>query len=246
MKLGKKPASYDHRDLLMTNYVDESALLPAIPQYFGHEGIIGDWRMLGNDSLGDCVFAGAGHETMLLSAMGGNGKVFDDAHTIADYSAVTGYNAADPSSDQGTDVRAALDYRRKTGVSDAFGDRHKILGYVALEPGNISHLKAALYLFGAVGIGFAFPNSAMDQFNAGKPWSVRAGARTEGGHYVPLVGWRRHLISVSWGRLQEMTTGFYRRYCDEAWAFVSDEFLQNGKSPEGFGIDALLADLGKL
>jgi hypothetical protein len=39
---------------------------------------------------------------------------------------------------------------------------------MALAPGNPDQLALAIYLFGAIGIGIKFPNTAMDQFNAGK------------------------------------------------------------------------------
>jgi hypothetical protein len=140
-------------------------------------------------------------------------------------------------------VRDALNYRRKTGLIDAAGNRHKIGAFLALEPGNVDHLLEALYLFGIVGIGIQFPDSAMDQFNAGKPWSVVAGARIEGGHYVPLVAKRSNLECVTWGRIQPMTSQFYAKYCDEAWAILSPEMLKGGKSPEGFDLAQLQTDL---
>jgi len=58
--------------------------------------------------------------------------------------------------------------------------------YLALAPGNPNQL--AIYLFGAIGIGIKFPNTAMDQFNAGKPWDIANNAKIEGGHYIPGVG----------------------------------------------------------
>ena len=46
------------------------AKLPTPPAEFGHDAVIGDWEMLGNDTVGDCVIAGALHETMLWTANG--------------------------------------------------------------------------------------------------------------------------------------------------------------------------------
>ena len=85
-------------------------------------------------------------------------------------------------------MQAAASYRRKTGVIDTKGKRHKIVAYLALTKGNLDQHVSAAYLFGAVGVGIQFPASAMDQFNAGKPWDVVSGAKIEGGHYIPLVG----------------------------------------------------------
>ena len=160
---------------------------------------------------------------------------------------MTGYTPSDPSTDQGTVVRDALRYRRHTGIVDAGQQRHKISAFVALEPGNTSQVKEAIHLFDAVGIGFAFPDSAMDQFDAGKPWQVVAGAQVEGGHYVPLIGYdERYVYCVSWGRLQPMTWRFFSKYTDEAWALLCREFLTNGASPDGFDWASLRADLDAL
>ena len=200
----------------------------------------------GFQGAGDCVFAGGAHETMLWTLEGGNPASFTGANVITDYSAVTGYKLNDPDSDHGTDVRHALRYRQKTGLIDAAGNRHKIGIYLALEPGNTDHLLEALYLFGAVGIGIQVPDSAIDQFASGKPWSVVQGAQIKGGHYVPLVADRDNLICVTWGRIQQMTLQFYKTYCDEAWGILSPEMLATDKSPEGFDLAQLQTDLHAL
>ena len=243
MKLGKKPARHDKRTLLFENYLDKAAL-PVPPATFGHDDLVkSPWQMLGNDRFGDCVFAGAAHETMLWNAERKQTAIFNDACVLGDYAAVTGFSAADPSSDQGTNVLDALNYRRKYGIRDAHGRRHKIGGFVALRPGNLEHLNAALYLFGAVGIGIVFPASAMEQFNADQPWSV-VHSKTDGGHYIPLV--RRapgFYDCITWAKLQAMTQEFYVKYCDEAYAILSTEMLVKGKSLEGFDLAQLQADL---
>lgn len=241
-KLGKLPAQYDHRDLLMAKYLDISKL-PPIPDQFGHETLISDWGMLGNNNWGDCVWAGAGHETMLWTKESAvTDASFTDANVLSDYSAVTGFTQSDPNTDQGTDMHDAMKYRRQTGIVDSSGKRHKIGAYIWLEPGNVQHLLAAVYLFGAVGVGFEFPGSAMDQFNSGLPWAVVGGSQIQGGHYVPVVANRKNLVAVTWGQLQQMTTGFYQKFNDESVAMISADFLTSGKTPEGFDVKSLVAD----
>lgn len=247
LKFGKKPVVYDRRDLQFMRY--RTGVLPAHPAQFGHENLIGAdaWGMLGNDTVGDCVFAGSDHETMLWTTEAGDSAMFTPENAIADYSAVTGYDPNDPSTDKGTDVRQALQYRQQTGLIDASGNRHKIGAYLALEPGNFDSLLETMYLFSAVGIGIEVPQSAMDQFNAGQPWSVVHGSQEMvGGHYAPLVAERGNLICVTWGRLQQMTLQFYMKYCDEAWAILSPEMLKEGVSLEGFDLAQLKADLTDL
>jgi hypothetical protein len=252
LKLGKQPATEDRRDLMFARYV-RKAQLPTPPAKFGHEDLFGpkEWGMLGNDQWGDCAWAGPAHETMLLTKEGGRSAAFSTDAVLSDYSAGTGFDpkAGPPGqnpTDQGSNVREVLKYRAKTGIVDANGNRHKVGAYVKLDTKNLDQVTEALYLFQVVGIGIEFPASAMDQFNNGQPWDVVQGSQIEGGHYVPLVARRDNLEVVTWGALQQMTQAFYEKYCDEAWAYISEENLQQGKSPEGFDLEQLQADLNAL
>lgn len=247
MKLGKLPARKDAIKFKLSTFVDKAAL-PKRPAKFGHQGLVTEpWGVLGNDNAGDCVWAGAAHETMLWCKTAGVTAHFDDHSVLSDYSIVTGYNPADPNTDQGTDMAVAASYRRKTGVVDAQGKRHQVAAYLEIAVGDIEQIKLATYLFTAVGIGFNFPTSAMTQFNAGKPWTVVKGSRIDGGHYVPVCGYdSRYLYVVTWGKVQKMSLGFAEKYMDEAVAYVSLEMLTGGKSLEGFDAAALQADLAAL
>lgn len=248
LKLGKKPARPEAVSFKFANYVD-LAVLPKPPRRFGHIDLMGSvrWGMLGNDRWGDCVLAGAAHETMVWNREAGRTVDFDDQAVLADYGAVTGFNPNQPWTDQGTDMKDAASYRRKVGVRDASGQRHQILSYLALEPGDVRQLYVASYLFGAVGMGFLFPSSAMDQFNRGRMWTP-SNAPIEGGHYVSVVVKRAHMECVTWGRLQPFTLAFYEKYTDEALVYLSEERLDGltGRSLEGFDREQLLADLNAL
>jgi hypothetical protein len=245
LKLGKLPARPGAVKFRFANYVDRSTL-PVPPKQFGHEGLISDYGMLGNADYGDCVWAGAAHETMLWCAEADTHTIFNDEAVLSDYSAVTGFNPADPSTDNGTDMEAAAAYRRRVGIVDANGNRHQIGAYLAIEPGNIEDLRLACYIFGAVGIGIEFPASAMDQFNRGKGWSIVRGSPIEGGHYTPIVAKRTHFELVTWGKVISATNGFLAKYMDEAICYVSAEMLTDGKSLEGFDVDTLNRDLQAL
>lgn len=250
LRLGKLPATTDHRDLRLGAYLN-AAKLPTIPPIFGHQALFpaAGWGMLGNDEYGDCAWAGPAHETMLLTKLGGHPATFTTAGVLADYAAGTGFDphAGPPGNnptDQGSNVRDVARYRQKTGIVDAHKTRHKIAAYVSVDPSNTSHVAAAMYLFEAAGIGIEFPTSAMDQFNNGEPWDVVAHASIDGGHYVPLVGKDMDFFYVvTWGKLQRMTRRFFAKYCDEVWAFLSNEDLTAGKSPEGFASAQLQNDL---
>lgn len=246
-KLGKQPFITDERDFKLEVFVDKTAL-PSPPDDFGHYEIAGELGMLGNDRAGDCVWAGAAHETMILGQEGGHRPTFSTRSVLSDYSAVTGYVEGDESTDRGTEVRTAMKYRKATGIEDAHGKRHHIGAYMQLRPKDVDQIVQAAYVFGVVGVGVEFPESAMQQFDAGEPWSVVKGAQIEGGHYVPIVGRKDGLLlCVTWGRVQPLTPEFLETYCDEAWSFVSAAVLNGeGKSPEGLSIESLRAALGQI
>lgn len=245
-KFGKSPARINSVQLKLVDYLDTGAILPKIPASFGHENLVPDFGLLGNDRYEDCVFAGAAHEVMLWRREAGEIVSFTDAAVLGDYAKLTGFDESDPGTDRGTDMQAAASYRRRVGVADASGRRHKVAAYVGLTPGDPDLLAAAAYIFGAVGVGIRFPDYAMAEFEQGKPWAMHHGVpKIEGGHYVSVVGrgGNGNFHAITWGRMQEMTEGFYRRFCDEAIVYLSTEFLTAGVSPEGFDLAQLRTDL---
>lgn len=245
LKLGKLPAQPGAVKLKLSSYLPK---LPKISAHFGYERgyPVSGWGMLGNDHLGDCVFAGAAHEVMLWNKANKRDVPFTDASVISDYSAVTGYSPAVPYSDRGTFTGDMLKYRRKIGVLDAKGNRHKILAYLELDHNNLEQIAAATFLFGVVGLGIKCPASAQEQFAAGKTWDVVGASGVDGGHYIPLVARRNVLKVITWGKLQGMTLKFARKYIDEAVVTLSADFLTAGKAPNGFKKAQLLDDLKEI
>lgn len=186
--------------------------------------------MLGNDTVGDCTFAGSDHEHMCWTGIGNGGALsakFTKQNTLADYSALTGYKPSDPSTDRGANISQVMDYRRTTGVVDATGARHKIDLGVRLKI-NWDTFIAAVWAFKAVAVGTLVPSSAMQQFNAGEPWSYTGDHNIEGGHYIPAVGSPRkssEVAVITWGRRQIMDRDFFEAYVDELWVPLSREAM---------------------
>jgi hypothetical protein len=250
-KLGKQPATSDERDITLASLARGPALgtLKAPPHAFGYGTSVTDWGVLGNDQYGDCVFAGACHEHMVM-AMSARHVVpkFTPKTALADYAAVTGFDPSDPSTDQGTNVRDAMSYRRSTGIVDASGKRHTIAAYVSLDPNDSDEIMLAAYNFLVVGWGFVFPDYAMDQFNAGEPWDYQDGGSIEGGHYVVATGRKNatDLGFLTWGKRQSVTPSFVEHQGDEAWALVSSDEMRAGKTVRGFdlsGVESALREL---
>ena len=249
-KLGKLPARPDAVKLKLRKYIDETAL-PTPPLRFGHYWRVDPpWGVLGNHDYGDCVWAGAAHEEMVWHATGAKPlAAFNDKNVLSDYSAVTGFDPKHAEeTDNGTDMQQAASYRRRTGIVDSRGRRHKIDSYVALKAGDVDELMLATYLFGAVGFGFSFPESAFKQFDRQVPWDV-VPSRVSGGHYVSVVGRnsKGNILLVTWGRLHAMSPDFVRKYNDESICYLSLDSLNSALvSREGFDVETLRSDLGAL
>jgi hypothetical protein len=97
--------------------------------------------------------------------------------------------------------------------------------------------------------------------NGNPVWNLYQGGSTQGdgqpyswgGHCVPIVGYGFDQDNntgsevVSWGQIFDMTWGFFSVYCDEAYAIITQDWIEaNGQSPSGFDIAALQADLAAL
>lgn len=219
--------------------------LPTVPQVFGHYGLIpaSDWGMLGNDQVGDCAIAGIDHIEMLWNAEAKKQVTFTTKDALNEYSAITGYIPGDPSTDQGTDIVTAAQYWQSTGIADNNGVVHKIASFLQVDTPD--HAITAAYLFGACGLGIQLTDEAQAQFMNGQPWDV--GTLSGDYHFVPLVGRDdKYLYVVTWGAVQAMTPAFFKQVCYESVAYLSDEMLTAGKSPDGFDLAQLQTDLEAL
>lgn len=245
MKLGKNPARHTAK-LSLRDYLTMDKL-PTPPDNYGHETLVADWQMLGNDQVGDCAVAGPYHAIMLWNAEAQKAVNVNTDTAVKTYSAISGYDPATGANDNGCNVEDVAEYWRTQGLTDADGNVHKIDAYVALEPRNVEELWVATYLFDGVGIGVELPQEWMEAFQAGQAWDAISTPTVEGGHYILGVGRRAGMLNVvTWGKTQLMTAAGYEEFNDEAFAYFSSEKLINGVDIDGFNRDQLLADLKDL
>lgn len=243
LPLGRLHAQPGRPQLRLADYLTGS--LPSPPASVDWYSKVKSWPMYGNDQVGDCTCAAVGHLLQGWTAYStGTAFTVADSYVLGLYEDVTGYTPNDPSTDQGAYIQDVLGYWRKNGVAG-----HKITAYASVKVSNMTLIKQAIDLFGAVDIGFNFPASAMTQFQQGKPWSVVSGAKIEGGHCVTVVGYKANgnLVCVTWGAIQEMSPAFWTKYVDEAWAIITpDWFDANGNTPLGINLYGLGQDFAVL
>lgn len=202
-----------------------------------------DWGMKGNGpqddnaypadwaaakGAGDCTIAGGGNETQEdAKNVGKPVPPIGTKTCIQQYSVLTGqangtpYDPQTGSGDTGLNVQQVNAYRQTHGFLDDHGTAHKIGQVVSLAPGNLQEYVEAVYLFEKVGLGVMVQEAQMIQFNEGEPWDWVSNEEPEGGHYIP--GMYRGPVFVTWTKPTAMTTRYYERGVDEAFAHISIE-----------------------
>ena len=216
--------------LLLNRYLSS----PATPRLVDYLSKVDGWPMYLNDKIGDCTCAGVGHviEAASTYGQGSTVKVTDD-DVLKAYEAVSGYNPTTGANDNGARMQDVLSYWRKTGIAG-----RKILAFAQVDHADLAQLDGGLGTFGALYVGINFPESAMTQFNEGKPWDVVPGARIEGGHAIHVgyygpddqVSWK----VITWGAVHGMTQRFWDTYVEEAWVVITPEWLNAaGKCRKG-------------
>lgn len=236
-RLGKHPAKMDARTLKMAKYLPVS--LPPAPLQADWLSGVTDWGMMGNDRLGDCTIAAVAHACQVWTGATGPMWTATDAEVQDYYSKWDGYVPGDPSTDNGGVELDVLNRWRAEGFCGM-----KLLAYVDPAPGNGEHIRQAIHLFGGVYIGLQLPLSAQSQI--GDIWTDLGDMPGGwGGHavFVPYYD-PEGLICITWGKRQRMTWDFWKHYCDESHALLSEVWLD--RVPGDFGLVNLNDDLQAL
>jgi hypothetical protein len=197
---------------------------------------VDSFPMYGNDSIGDCTVAAAGHMVQAWTAAASTEVTVPEAAVLAMYEAVSGYDPATGANDNGAVMQDVLNLWRKEGLGG-----HKILGFAQVKHADAGQVMAAIAAFGGIYIGVNFPGSAMDQFNAGEPWTVVAGAAIEGGHAVNAGAYDPKTYKcVTWAQVQVMDDAWWAAYVEEAWVIITADWITvNGSTPAGLAVAAL-------
>jgi hypothetical protein len=240
LRLGKRAARHDPRTLKLASFLTP---LPTPHPRIDWSLGVNDWGMMKNDALGDCTIATVGHLIQAWTNNNGAELVLPDSTIVAEYSAVTGYVPGDESTDNGAVELDVLNYWRTKGIGG-----HKIAGYVAVDPKNRDHLRLACDLFGGVYLGVGLPVSAQVQEVWAVPDTGPVGDGSPGswgGHAIPMVNYGpAGAVVVTWGALKTATWEWLTTYCDEAYACLSEDWVEPGKqAPSGLDLAGLQAAL---
>jgi hypothetical protein len=236
-----------HPRVTVDNYWDFGSVLPHATPHVAR--LVPYWPMYLNDQLGDCTEACKAHIMQALSLNGAGTEITVSDSTVEGwYERDAGYVPGDPSTDNGAVIQDVLqnwqDDDQALFPISAFGELRDFY--------HIAAVKEALYLFGSVYLGINVPQSAMDQFNNGEPWTYVGDQNIVGGHAIPIqeimpAGQLDVVHVVTWGQLQPMNIAFMHNYVEEAWVVVSKEwFNSSGVDPSGLNLSQLQADFNLL
>jgi hypothetical protein len=241
-KLGFRPSPWDDRNLLFGDYLDGDFTPPKEVNWAAF--VKWAWGMYANDRLGDCVVAAAAHMIILWFAVNGIKKMPTVAEVIAFYKKITPGGG-----DAGADLIDALKLWAKEGLS---GD--KIHAYASVQIKDVRQAKAAIHLFSNLYIGANLPDGIFAGDALRIEWAVPKGGpvgkwapNPDNGHAINGVAYdETYLYVVTWGALKRMTWEFFEAYGIEHWTVLDLNWLKDGKAPNGFDLEKLEADLGKI
>jgi hypothetical protein len=240
-KYGRRPSDPAKlaRRLRLVDYLPMTLVLPSSVDHSAVGEALGE---LGNDTVGDCTCAAAGHAIQVADWYGlSEVSTVNTQNILAVYSAITGYNPDDPNSDQGANLLDVLSYWRKTGIVG-----EKLDAYVAFDPTKVTHWQAVVDLYGVAYIGVWLPATVVNALDSGTviDWTATTDPVTQdAGHCVAVVGYNASgLVVVTWGQTVTMSYAFAAKYCDEAYAPLMPSWA-SGKEPNALDVAQLTADL---
>lgn len=242
VRLGKLAAKHDARTLRLDNYTQG---IPRAPLLWDVPGDMRQFNfgMMENDRLGDCTAAAIAHLIQVWTYYTkGAAQSIPDQAVVDFYSLSTGYNPSDPSSDRGGVEIDVLNCFRKNGIVG-----NTLTAYAAFTSSRHEQFRDSVYYFGGAYLGLALPRCIQGQ----RVWDAPLVSSSDtqpgswGGHAVVSPWYNdKGPVLVTWGTLVQCTWDFIDRYCDEAYALLSPDWINNGKlSPTGFDIQTLQNDL---
>ena len=193
--------------------------------------------------------------------------------TILDYyERWDGYNPADPGTDQGGVELDVLNDWRQQGFAGHQLDAFVAIDPAPEVGSPRSEVQTAIWLFGGAYIGVELPLRAQNQdvWDIDSQDAQDSEPGSWGGHAIYLVGYDsgtgtpagagvgpnsvrpaqpgvavpRTLTCITWGQPKKMTWAWFQKYCSEAYALVSKDWLNAGAiSPSGFDLTTLENDL---
>jgi hypothetical protein len=252
VKFGRRHPVAFGPHLKLKNYL--KAALPVAPPTYDYTAkaapILSD--IMGNDRYGDCVFACGYHLVGVETANAGNPFHAKLTQVEADYTATTGFNPNDPSTDNGANIQDVLNYWSSHG----FANGTKILGYLAVDATNVAEVMSCIYLFENLVLGMSLPDAWISPFPSGNgfTWDRAGSPDQSNGHCVGAFGYGQKGVTIAtWGLLGTLTYPALAEYAvssgsGELWVVITPDQLAKGqqKAPNGVAWANLILDFDSI
>ena len=236
--------------LKLENYITNRLAAPPSTVDYSPAAMTALRQMYDNDTLGDCVIAGGYHTVGVETgnATAGTPFIATNDQIIADYSAIGGYVPGDESTDQGCDMQTALNYWSSHGSADGTKD----LGWLAVDPTNVTLVKQALWLFGNLDFGIELPDAWISPFPSadGFTWDVAGAPDPDNGHCIVGVAYDSVGVTIAtWALLGKLTFAAITEYCassanGELYVRLTPDQVAKGQAiaPNGVAWADLISD----
>ena len=232
-ELGKLPAVRPHGLLELSVYANGK--LPAPPKSVNYYAGL-SLPIDGNDKYGCCVMADVAHQ---LAAW--NAEVGEDIHVPDGEEVVSTYFDLTGGGDTGLNESEVLQTWHRSGL---FGS--SIAAYAPVNIKDVTAVQQAIAFCGGAMFGIACPQSAQEDFAAGRPWTYDPSSPVLGGHAIAPLGYDpTYVYCATWGGVAAVTYPFLAAMLDECWAIIPQAFVDAGKAPD-IDLATLQADLSAL
>lgn len=195
----------------------------------------GLFKMFYNDKIGDCSCAGVMNALIAWEHHFSGTATLDipEINAVSLYSAVTGYNPDDPSTDQGAMLADVLAYGTAAGYPTRHWKYTPLWG--SFDYSNQKYLAAVMARFVTGYIGITIRQGDMDLLNDHQVLDVGLGMDPTilGGHLVLLYGYtglnpKDHVQLITWGGIVEATWDWVLDRAEEAHAMAFRQLLPKG------------------
>jgi hypothetical protein len=226
MKLGRRPASFMGTAFLRD--LPSFSALPLQPEWSDYSDVVPQWPMLKNDELGDCAEAALLHIFQLFKAINGQVTFPDDQSVVELYSAAGGYVPGDPSTDQGTQLNALLQYAKSNTAGAPYNVSmapEYVQAFAYLQHTDLAHVSQCVALFKALFVGVNLRQAQMTQ----EVWDAGSSA-VIGGHAITVIGANNTGPKIiSWGKVIQATWAWWTQCVEEAWVVLNYDFTGIGE-----------------
>lgn len=235
-KLGCLPSPEGYPRVFMSRYM--AVGLPTPPVEADFQSKIAKWPMMLNDTYGDCVIAGQGHQVQVFTSYG-----LDKEVVLTDKVIQTSYFTQSGGRDSGLNIPESLDYWVKNPLGGV-----KLSAWASLNPRDQVEMSQAIAWFGGCYYGVNLPGNVMSYFNAGRDWdNTSQPGNRNAGHCIVAVAYNaKGPIIITWGRKVQCSWAWIEKYATEADVLLSPDWISKVVTPGGLDISLLLSDFEAL